>query len=75
MNRTTRALILVLGVGLLLRFAVGCATPQQTQQRKVVVMLDTGTELVQISPHPCAGNWNFCKYNDLPKEELVIPAE
>ena len=77
MNRTWRALGTLAIVALLIRFVIGCAAQQPTQPREVIIMLDTGDKVIQISPHPCEGNWNFCDQAMQERDDLdtfYIPA-
>jgi len=80
MNRTWRALGSLAIVALLIRFVIGCAAHQPTTQpADVIILLDDGTHIVQISPHPCEGNWNFCDHtlDNLGNDDLdsfYIPA-
>ena len=63
-------------VGLLLIFAMGCATPP-VQPRSFVITIDGADEVVHMEKqeyHPCNGNWNFCDQVMDDLDSFYIPA-
>jgi hypothetical protein len=56
--------------------SIGCNS-QPASPHDIIIKLDTGSKIVQISPDTCEGKWNFCdqvlrEQDDL--DSYMIPA-